>query len=53
MSLFIRGCCGIHIFYYNCSHVTAKLYKRTGYLVPTLRKSTVSNKNGNKQVLSN
>jgi hypothetical protein len=48
MSLFVRGYCGIHLIYYNCNYVTAKLYKRTSYLLPAIWKSTVQNKNGNK-----
>lgn len=53
MSLLVRACFGIHIYYYNCNYVTAKLYKRTSYLLPALRKSTVGNKNGNKRVIFN
>ncbi|XP_021941400.1 poly(A) RNA polymerase, mitochondrial isoform X1 [Zootermopsis nevadensis] len=48
MSLLVRACFGIHIYYYNCNYVTAKLYKRTSYLLPALRKSTVGNKNAPK-----
>lgn len=47
MSLLVRGCCGIvPIFSYNCNYVTAKLYKRTSYLLQALWKSTIQNKNG-------
>ncbi|XP_023716814.1 poly(A) RNA polymerase, mitochondrial-like [Cryptotermes secundus] len=44
MSLLVRGCV-VRVFYYNCNFVTAKLYKRTSYLLPALKKSTLRNKN--------
>lgn len=47
MSLLVRGCV-VRISFYNCNFVTAKLYKRTNYILPVLRKSTLQNKNGKK-----